>query len=93
MYYASCSTGSATKACSTKVSRMPAAVMSLPKVGGFRVPRIDRIWGIWGSYYSIPKAIFYLLKGQSRFLGTLRNMTDPLQKDPYEGIAREPRVL
>ena len=22
-----------------------------------------RIWGIWGSYYTIPKAIFYLLKG------------------------------
>ena len=22
-----------------------------------------RIWVIWGSYYSIPKAIFYLLKG------------------------------
>ena len=26
-------------------------------------PRVDRIWGIWGSYYNIPKAIFYLLKG------------------------------
>ena len=25
----------------------------------------DRIWGIWGSYYSIPKAMFYLLKGNS----------------------------
>ena len=25
--------------------------------------RSDRIWGIWGSYYNIPKAIFYLLKG------------------------------
>ena len=23
----------------------------------------DRIWGIWGPYYSIPKAILYLLKG------------------------------
>ena len=22
-----------------------------------------RIWGIWGSYYHIPKAIFYLLQG------------------------------
>ena len=22
-----------------------------------------RIWGKWGSYYSIPKAIFHLLKG------------------------------
>ena len=25
--------------------------------------QIDRIWGIWGSYPHIPKAIFYLLKG------------------------------
>ena len=26
-------------------------------------PEVDRIWGIWGSYHNIPKAIFYLLKG------------------------------
>ena len=26
-------------------------------------PEVDRIWGIWGSYYDIPKTIFYLLKG------------------------------
>ena len=33
---------------------------------GFRVyspPQVDRIWGIWGSYYTIPQAIFYLLNG------------------------------
>ena len=24
------------------------------------------IWGIWGSCYKIPKAIFYLLKGDKR---------------------------
>ena len=30
---------------------------------GFRAPEVDRIWGIWGSYYHIPKATFYLLKG------------------------------
>ena len=23
---------------------------------------VDRIWGIWASYYNIPRAIFYLLK-------------------------------
>ena len=28
-----------------------------------RPPLVDRIWGLWGSYYNIPKAIFYLLKG------------------------------
>ena len=26
-------------------------------------PYVERIWGMWGSYYTIPKAIFYLLKG------------------------------
>ena len=26
-------------------------------------PEVHRIWGIWGSYYTIPKAIFYILKG------------------------------
>ena len=25
----------------------------------------SRIWGIWGSYYNIPKAIFYPIKGDS----------------------------
>ena len=29
----------------------------------FCPPEVDRLWGIWGSYYNIPKAIFYLLKG------------------------------
>ena len=29
-------------------------------------PYVDRIWGIWGSYYNIPKAIFYLLKRDYR---------------------------
>ena len=26
------------------------------------------MWGIWGSYYNIPKAIFYLLKGDDVFV-------------------------
>ena len=29
-------------------------------------PQVDRIWGTWGSYYNMPKAIFYLLKGDYR---------------------------
>ena len=29
---------------------------------GYSPPSVDRIWGVWGSYYDIPKAIFYLLK-------------------------------
>ena len=36
---------------------------------GFIVPpQVDRIWVIWGSYYNIPKAIFYLLKGDYNLL-------------------------
>ena len=31
-------------------------------------PEVDRIWGIWGSYYNIPKARFYLLKGGYRVI-------------------------
>ena len=27
---------------------------------------LDGIWGIWESYYNIPTAIFYLLKGDYR---------------------------
>ena len=34
-------------------------------------PKVDRIWGIWGSYYDMLEAIFYLLKGdyEPRVLG------------------------
>ena len=37
-------------------------------LGGERYspPEVDRKWGIWGSYYNIPKTIFYLLKGDDR---------------------------
>ena len=27
---------------------------------------VDRRWGIWGSCYNIPKAMFYLLEGDYR---------------------------
>ena len=32
---------------------------------GYSPPFVDRIWGIWESYYNIPNAIFYLLTGDS----------------------------
>ena len=37
----------------------------LLKVLGFRAssPPLDRLWGIWGSYCNMPKAVFYLLQG------------------------------
>ena len=36
------------------------------EVGGWELIEVDRIWGIWGSYYNMPNAIFYLLKGDYR---------------------------
>ena len=33
-------------------------------------PEVNRIWGIWGSYYNIPKAMFYLLKGDYTDIAT-----------------------
>ena len=42
-------------------------------------PQVDRMWGTWGSYHAIPKAI-YLLKGDYRGLSsgiyTIRLSTD-----------------
>ena len=29
---------------------------------------VDRIWGIWRSYYNVPKAIFCLLKGDCLYI-------------------------
>ena len=37
---------------------------------GFRIygpPLLDRIWGIWGSSSTIPKAMFYVLRGTVGF--------------------------
>ena len=32
-------------------------------------PEVDRIWDIWGSYSHLPKALFYLLKGNYKPYG------------------------
>ena len=42
----------------------------------YRPPEVDRIWGIRGSYYNIPRAIFYLLKGGYREWATLGSYKD-----------------
>ena len=40
--------------------------------GYYRSPsEVDRISDIWGSYYNMPKAIFYLLKGDHKYSGVL----------------------
>ena len=44
-----------------------------PKVKPYNPPEVHRIWGIWGSYYNIRKAIVYLLKGNYNLLGTPSN--------------------
>ena len=43
-------------------------------------PEVDRIWGIWGSYDRVPKAIFimfYLLKGTIGFRAFRLSVKDP----------------
>ena len=48
----------------------------LKKLGGLKVwvlvlyspPQVGKIWGIWGSYYGIPEATFYLLKADYRLM-------------------------
>ena len=48
---------------------------------GYSPPQVDRIWDIWGSYYHIPKAIFYLLKGD--YIGVIEYIRPP--QDPNNG--------
>ena len=45
------------KSCNNRVSDM---------IWLYSPPQVDRIWGIWGSYCKMPKAILYLLKGGYR---------------------------
>ena len=40
-----------------------------------RPPEVDRMWGIWGSYYNIPDAIVYLLNGDCQSVGTSNTVT------------------
>ena len=35
------------------------------KIRVYSPPQVDRMWGIWGSYDNILRAIFYLLTGDS----------------------------
>ena len=42
---------------------------SKPSHAVYSPPYVDRIWCILGSYYDMPKARFYLLKGGCRVLG------------------------
>ena len=56
-------------------------------VEGFRVyssPSVDRIWDIWGSYYNIPKAIFYLLEGDYSGLRLCGPLTSESQCKPEQ---------
>ena len=39
-----------------------------PQVLVYGLLKVDRTWGTWGSYYNIPKAIFYLLRGTTQVL-------------------------
>ena len=39
-------------------------LLTTSKFLAYSPPEVDRIWGIWVSYYNIPTVIFYLLKGE-----------------------------
>ena len=53
----------------------------------YGLPQIDRIWGIWGSYYNIPEGIFYLLKGDY-ILRLLHDLAVDLQNQGFSHPAR-----
>ena len=41
--------------------------------GAYSPPSVDRISGIWGSYYKMAKAIFYLVKGDYTGVGLFKD--------------------
>ena len=50
--------------CHVCCSGLPGHYLQLPRTHvTIIVSQVDRIWDIWESYYNIPEAIFYLLKG------------------------------
>ena len=58
-------------------------------ISGFKVyspTLVDRICGIWGSYYHIPEATFYLFKGDyinstnCDYFGSYGMLGDPILK-------------
>ena len=44
---------------------------------------VDRIWSIWGLYYNIPKAMFYLLKGAYNLLTMSKADMEPQQRGQH----------
>ena len=40
------------------------SLYSHERLTGYSPPYGDRMWGIWGSYYTVHEAGFYLLKGE-----------------------------
>ena len=49
---------------STETSRPQILATVIHLLDPYSPPKADRIWGMWGSYYNIPEATFYLLKGE-----------------------------
>ena len=39
--------------------------------GGYSSSEVDRRWGMWRSDYNMPKAVFYLLKGDYSIWGVV----------------------
>ena len=66
-------------------------VLAPAGVGAKGTPYVDRIWGIWGSYYNIPKTIFNLLKGDYRMLLVLRTFSPSVP--PSDALRQCPNTL
>ena len=57
---------------------------------------MDRMWGIWGSHFNLPKAIFYLLKRDYRCFNAIsifrvdNFLGDHLSKAAAEALSPRP---
>ena len=55
---------------------------------GYSPPSVDRLWDIWGPYYNVPRAIFYLLKGDFRIHKGMWWCLSGIVGDDFENAAQ-----
>ena len=56
----------------------------------YSLPSVDGMWGIWGSYYTVPTAIFYLLKGECILFPSPEYVPEVLQKTVVDFLGTAP---
>ena len=52
-------------AMSVVMTRAAAKIKETESLLSYNPAYVDRIWGLWGSHYNMPKAVFYVRKGDS----------------------------